>query len=84
MKRKTRRNNKTRNNKTRNNKKGGSFYTYLFPKSCNVNSDCPEGEYCVLFRNEGLIPFYRYLHYFQNKPGQCTEFAAPWWKKYNN
>lgn len=74
-------NKKNKKNKTL--KKGGGFmYDMFFPKSCTVNSDCPDGQYCVLLSNEGLIPFYGYLHYFKNKPGQCQRWAS-WWK-WNN
>ena len=72
---------KIKKNKTL--KKGGGFmYDMFFPKSCTVNSDCPDGQYCVLLSNEGLLPFYGYLHYLKNKPGQCQHFAS-WWK-WNN
>jgi hypothetical protein len=40
------------------------MYDMFFPKSCTVNSHCPDGQYCVLLSNEGLLPFYGYLHYF--------------------
>ena len=40
------------------------MYDMFFPKSCTVNSDFPDGQYCVLLSNEGLLPFYGYLHYF--------------------